>query len=56
MIWPKLIDRPLTNWWKYGGLSREFVFVYGLRASLCGSVGKDFVYHAFGHEFKSRLT
>jgi len=25
-------------------------------ASLCGSVGKDFVYHAFGHDFKSRLN
>jgi len=23
--------------------------------SLCGSVGKDFVYHACGHEFESRL-
>jgi len=25
------------------------------RVSLCGSVGKDFVYHACGHEFESRL-
>jgi len=24
-------------------------------ASLCGTVGKDFVYHASGHEFESRL-
>jgi len=24
-------------------------------ASLCGSVGKDFVYHVCGHEFESRL-
>jgi len=24
-------------------------------ASLCGSVGKDFVYHACGHEFESRM-
>jgi len=24
-------------------------------ASLCGSVGKDLVYHACGHEFKSRM-
>jgi len=24
-------------------------------ASLCGSVGKEFVYHASGHEFESRL-
>jgi len=24
-------------------------------ASLCGSVGEDFVYHACGHEFKSRV-
>jgi len=26
-----------------------------LIASLCGSVGKDFFYHACGHEFESRL-
>jgi len=26
-----------------------------LLASLCGSVGKDFVYHACGHEFETRL-
>jgi len=24
--------------------------------SFCGSVGKDFVYYACGHEFKSRLN
>jgi len=26
-----------------------------LLTSLCGLVGKDFVYHACGHEFESRL-
>jgi len=25
------------------------------KASLCGSVDKDFVYHVYGHEFESRL-
>jgi len=28
---------------------------YLLSLTLCGSVGKEFVYHACGHEFESRL-
>jgi len=28
---------------------------HSLQASLYGAVGKDFVYHACGHEFESRL-
>jgi len=28
----------------------------GYVASLCGSVGNDFVYHKCGHEFDSRLN
>jgi len=31
------------------------VFYAKVQASLFGSVGKDFVYHACGHEFESRL-
>jgi len=34
--------------------------IYGMttkvHASLCGSVGLDFIYHACGHEFESRLN
>jgi len=29
---------------------------YSLNASLCGSVGKDFIYHACGHEFFSNFS
>jgi len=43
IIYPK--STPLTT-------SRCMVTVTD---SLCGSVGKDFVYHACGHEFESRL-
>jgi len=34
----------------------ELFRVKSFSASLCGSVGKDFDYHACFHEFESRLT
>jgi len=33
----------------------SFINFLQLQTSLCGSVGKDFVYHAYGHRFESRL-
>jgi len=34
---------------------KKLFIVIHVIASLCGLVGKDFVYHACGHEFESRL-
>jgi len=53
-----ITDRRQSKWSGQTVLGRlkKYLYKYKLHnASLCGLVGKDFVYHACGHEFESRL-